>query len=111
MNNKKLAKIESLDEQMQKIAKQKKQLIQEYKEQENKAKMRRITKRGAFFESILPETVSLTDVQVKTLLEMVLLSDFASNRIKEMQSGAFPPAKPASAKTVPVGDDSDEDDE
>ena len=111
MKNAKLAKIESLDEQMQKIAKQKKQLVLEYKEQENKAKMRRITKRGAFIESILPETVSLTDVQVKTLLEMVLLSDFASNRIKEMQSGAFPPAKPASAKTAPAGDDTNKDEE
>ena len=111
MKNSKLAKIESLDEQMQKMAEQRKQLVLEYKEQESKAKTRRITKRGALIESIQPETLTLTDVQIKALLEMVLLSDFAFNRIKEMQSGAFPPAEPASVKTVPVNEDSDEDDE
>jgi len=111
MNNKKLAKIESLDEQMQKITMQRKQLVLEYKEQESKAKMRRITKRGAFIESILPETVSLTDAQVKTLLEALLISGYARSQLVKIAQDENEAAKPVSAKTVPAADDTDEDEE
>ena len=108
MKNPKLARLLNLDEQMQKLAEQRRLAAQDYKEYEQKARLRRIYKRGAFIESILPETVELTDAQVKTLLEQTLQSGYARKRIEEMMSEKPAAVKPKAVETGPADDDKDE---
>jgi len=101
MKHPKLTKLENLSEQIQKLAEQKRIAEQDYKEYVQKTRLRRISKRGAMIESILPETVEFTDTQLKKLLEMTLLSGYARKRIEEMMSGKPLTEEPAAVKTVP----------
>jgi len=110
MNNTVNEKVTNIEERVQKLINQKKMLIQKHKEYERKNRTHRLCKRGGMLESVQPETLNLTDEQLKTLLEKVLTSDFARNRIAEMQKECKSPSKPAPAQTTPVVDeDSDED--
>ena len=101
MKHPKLIKLENLSEQMQKLAEQKRFAEQDYKDYIHKTRLRRISKRGAMIESILPETVEFTDAQMKTLLEMTLLSGYARKRIDEMMSGKPVPEAPVTVKNAP----------
>ena len=71
----KLEKIAGIEENMRQLENQRKQLLQQYKEQERKERTHRICKRGGLLESIMPDTVALTDEQFKTFLEKILLTD------------------------------------
>jgi len=107
MSKSKLEKAERLEEEIQRLKNEKKIVLQQHREQERKARAHRICKRGALLESILPESVDLTDEQLKILLEKTLQSNFARNRIEEMQSPKKPSAAALPAKTefVGTGDD------
>ena len=71
----KLEKIAGIEEEIRQLENQRKQLIQQQKEQERKERTHRLCKRGGLLESILPDTVTLTDEQFKIFLEGVLFSD------------------------------------
>ena len=109
MSKSKLEKAERLEEEIQRLKNEKKIVLQQHREQERKARTHRICKRGALLESILPESVDLTDEQLKILLEKTLQSNFARNRIEEMQSPKKSPAVAPPEKTefVGTGDDVD----
>lgn len=62
-------KIEGITEQIE-------QLIQKQKEQDRKDRTKRLCKRAGLLESLLPDTISLTDEQFKSFLEKTLLNDF-----------------------------------
>ena len=68
-------KIGSIDKQMAQLVEQKKRLVQQEREQERKAKNNRFTKRHGLMESMLPETITLTDEQYKTFLERAVGND------------------------------------
>ena len=111
MTQAKREKIESIEEAILKLQNQKKEIIQQEKEKNEKARTRRISKRGAIIESILPESVEFSDEDMKVLLESLLSSGFARNKINELQGKKTAPVKAAPTKTEPVIlDDSDEDD-
>ena len=65
----KTEKIESITEQIKHLEAQKKQLIQKQKEDDRKARTKRLIQRGAILESLIDGADSLTDEQIKTLLE------------------------------------------
>ena len=69
-------KIEGIQEQIAQLENQKKRLIQEQKEKERKDRTRRLCKRAGLLESLLPDTIPLTDEQFKTFLEKTTANDF-----------------------------------
>jgi len=68
-------KIAGIEEQIQQLENQKKRLIQEQKAQERKDRTRRLCKRAGLLESLLPETIPLTDEQFKTFLEKTIVTE------------------------------------
>jgi hypothetical protein len=76
MSKTKLEKIATIEEQIEQLENQKKQLRQKHRTEERKARERRQCKRAGILESLLPETVSLTDEQFKTFLERTTANDF-----------------------------------
>ena len=68
-------KIKSIETEMQQLDNQRKQLIQKQKEQERKDGTRRLCKRMGLFESMLPDTIPLTDEQFKLFLEKTITTE------------------------------------
>lgn len=52
-----------------------KQLIQKQKKEERNARTKRLCSRMGLFESMLPNTIPLTDEQFKTFLEKTVLTE------------------------------------
>lgn len=59
----------AIELQMTQLENQRKKLIQEQKQQERKDRTKRLCKRMGLFESMLPESISLTDEQFQILLK------------------------------------------
>ena len=95
----KLKKIERLEESMEKMAKERKDLLAEYKKDLDKQKNRRICKRGSMIEEIQPETLKISDEQLKKVLQKVLKSKEICDWITEMQKELSYSPKPAPSKT------------
>ena len=70
-------KITSVEEQIKQLENRKKQLLQRQKTQERKTRDHRLCKRGAYLESILPDTISLTDEQFYQFINKTLKTDYA----------------------------------
>ena len=62
-------KIASYEEQIKQLEAQRKQFIQKEKEQERKDRTKRLCRRMRLIESMLPETITLTDDLFKSFLE------------------------------------------
>jgi uncharacterized protein YqeY len=95
-----IEKIEGIDAEMQQLANQRKTLIQQYKEQERKNRTRRLCKRAGLMESMLPDTIQLTDDQFKTFLEAALLSDYSRRMLERLTTQNTGTSAPQSAGTV-----------
>ena len=82
-------KIDTIQIQIQQLANQRKLLVRKQNEEERKKRTHRICKRGGLLESLLPETIPLTDEQFKAFLEKTLLSGFARKTLDGLtvQSG------------------------
>jgi len=61
-----------------------KMLIQKQKEQERKDRTKRLCKRMGLFESLLPETILLSEEQFKTFLDNTILTESAKNLLSEL---------------------------
>ena len=88
-------KIADIKLQITQLENQKKQLIQQQKEQERKDRTKRLCKRMGLFESILPDTIPLTDEQFKIFLEKTIATEH-SRRILDgltKQNAATPTAQ------------------
>ena len=68
-----LEKIESIKTEITQLENQRKRLLQAEKEQERKDRTRRLCKRAGLMESMLPDTISLTDEQFKIFLEKTII--------------------------------------
>lgn len=71
----KAEKIASIEMQMEQLENQKKRLIQEQKKQERNDRTKRLCKRMGLFESMLPETIALTDEQFQIFLEKTVATE------------------------------------
>ena len=71
MAKSRLDKIASYEEQIAQLNNRKKQDVQKHKADERKARTSRLIQRGAILESFIPNPESLTNEQVKTLLQQV----------------------------------------
>ena len=65
----------------------KKELLQRQKEEERKARTKRLCERAGYLESILPSTITLSKEQFQIFLDKTLLTGFAEKILK----GLLPP--------------------
>ena len=98
------AKIADVQEQIRQLENRHKELRQQAKEEERKARTHRICKRGGLLESLLPETIPLTDEQFKAFLEKALLSDYSRRTLERFtaQGVTAPVSVPAGKEAVPA---------
>lgn len=88
MLNKKLERINNLEENIRKMENQRKTLLQQYREQERKDRTKRLCKRAGFLESILPDTIKLSDERYEAFVKNHIANRFgiaALNRLKAEQ--------------------------
>ena len=103
----KAEKIAAIELQMTQLENQRKKLIQEKKQQERKDRTKRLCKRMGLFESMLPESISLTDEQFHIFLEKTVATEHSRRLLDELTVlPSTPPAKSAFSETQ---DDADED--
>ena len=73
----KAEKITSIEEEIRQLENRRRQLVQEQKTQERKDRAKRLCRRMGLFESLVPDTISLTEEQFKTFLEKTVMTDHA----------------------------------
>jgi hypothetical protein len=104
-------KIASYEEQIKQLEAQRKQLIQKEKEQERKDRTKRLCRRMGLIESLLPDTIPLSEEQFKTFLEKTVTTE-QSRRILDgltTQGNTAPAAKTAvTAQQSGESEDTDE---
>ncbi len=87
-------KIENVQEQIRQLENQKKKLLQEQKEQERKARTKRLIERGAILESLIPEAPAFTNDQIKAFLETTIRTDYARKALANLGGAqGEPPAE------------------
>jgi len=69
-------RIASIDEEMSKLAEQRKTLMDKHKAQERKTRTRRLCQRGGLLEKMLPDTIPLSDEQFQSFLEKTVANDY-----------------------------------
>lgn len=102
----KTERIADIQEQIEQLKNQEKRLMQEQKEQERKDRTKRLCKRAGLLESLLPETITLTDEQFKSFLEKTLISEYSRKILNGLTAQGNPP--PA-AKSTYTAQENDED--
>jgi len=88
----KIERIASVEDKIKQLEAQKKQLIQKQKQDERKARTSRLIQRGAILESFIPNPETLTNEQVKALLQQVFQRKSAQPKSTTAQQD---PASPA----------------
>ncbi len=71
----KIEKLANIDEQMEQLANKRKLILQQHKAQERKDRTKRLCKRAGLLESLLPDTVTLTEEQFKAFLEQTVTTE------------------------------------
>ena len=79
-------KITSYDDKIKQYQNKKKKLIQKNKADERKERDRRLYKRAALLESMLPETIELTDEHFEAFLKITTANDFGRDKLRQIQS-------------------------
>ena len=117
----KTEKITSIEEEIRQLENKRRQLVQEQKTQERKDRTKRLCRRMGLFESLVPDTIPLTEEQFKTFLEKTVAAEQSRRILDELTAqnaataavqGAEPTAQenttPA-AKTAHTAQESRED--
>lgn len=113
MAQSKVEKIASIEQEIKQLKERQKQLQQQHNLQERKDRTKRLCKRAGLLESMLPDTIPLTDEQFKTFLEKTVLTDMASKILAEIASNPIPsiPSRPTEAEqSGGLAQEQDEDD-
>ena len=102
----KTEKIENLKKEIAELQNQQKRLIQEQKAQERKDRTKRLCRRMGLFESLLPETITLTDDLFKIFLEKAILTENTRRILDGLtrQTAATPatPSAGSAARGIPT---------
>lgn len=80
----KTEKIADIQAQIEQLKNQEKRLMQQQKEQERKDRTKRLCKRMGLFESMLPDTIPLTDGQFKIFLEKTVATEHSRRILDEL---------------------------
>lgn len=104
----KAEKITSIEEEIRQLENKRRQLIQEQKAQERKDRTKRLCRRMGLFESMLPDTIPLTDSQFQIFLEQTVATEHSRRILDGLTAqNAAPPA--AEAAHTPQESRKDED--
>jgi len=79
-------KIANYDEKISQYQNKKKKLLQEQKAAERTARNNRLFRRAGLLESLMPETIELTDEQFEAFLKMTTANDFGRAKLIEIKS-------------------------
>lgn len=93
----KAEKIAGIEEEIRQLENRRRQLVQEQKAQERKDRTKRLCRRMGLFESLVPDSIPLTEEQFKTFLEQTVATEH-SRRILDgltAQNAAAPAAEVA----------------
>lgn len=105
----KTEKITSIEEEIRQLENRRRQLVQEQKAQERKDRTKRLCRRMGLFESMLPDTITLTDEQFKTFIEQTVAAEQSRRILGELTAqntataavkGAEPAAQPDTRPTT-----------
>ena len=99
----KAEKITSIEEEIRQLENRRRQLVQEQKAQERKDRTKRLCRRMGLFESLVPDTIPLTEEQFKTFLEKTVMSDHARRILDELTARNAPTAPAQDAETAAQG--------
>lgn len=80
----KTEKITSIEEEIRQLENKRRQLVQEQKAQERKDRTKRLCRRMGLFESLLPDTIPLTEEQFKTFLEKTVAAEHSRRLLDEL---------------------------
>lgn len=80
----KTEKITSIEEEIRQLENKRRQLVQEQKAQERKDRTKRLCRRMGLFESLLPDTIPLTEEQFKTFLEKTVTTEHSRRILDEL---------------------------
>ena len=113
MSKTKLERVEIIDEEIAQLLNRRKELMQQHREQERKERTKRLCRRMGLFESLVPESIPLTEEQFRTFLERTVASPFGRGLLADMtEQDAVMPAASGEDDTM-TGDggaDAEEDD-
>ena len=79
-------KIATIEDKIAQLENQKKQLIQKQKEADRKARTKRLCSRMGHIESVLPDTINLTEEQFKAFIKRTLQGDFARKAMQQAKT-------------------------
>lgn len=80
----KLEKIAGIEEEIRQLENRRRQLVQEQKAQERKDRTKRLCRRMGLFESLVPDSIPLTEEQFKTFLEKTVMTEHSRRILDEM---------------------------
>lgn len=80
----KTEKITSIEEEIRQLENKRRQLVQEQKSQERKDRTKRLCRRMGLFESLVPDTIPLTEEQFKTFLEKTVTTEHSRRILDEL---------------------------
>ena len=100
-------KIEQQRTKMEQMENELKRLVRRQKEEDRKTRTHRICQRGGFLESLLPDTITLTEARFKTFLEKTVANDFGRRALATLKNEQeIEAAKQNAEITTPNAEDS-----
>lgn len=84
MAKSKIEKIASIEEEIRQLKERQRLLQQQHNAQERKDRTKRLCRRMGLFESLLPDTIPLTDEQFKTFLEQTVAAEQSRRILDEL---------------------------
>ncbi len=99
----KLEKIAGIEEEIRQLENRRRQLVQEQKAQERKDRTKRLCRRMGLFESLVPDSIPLTEEQFKTFLEKTVMTDQARRILDGLTAQNAPTAAPQGAERLAQG--------
>ena len=121
MAKSKIEKIASIEEEIRQLKERQRLLQQQHNAQERKDRTKRLCRRMGLFESLIPDTILLTDEQFKTFLAKTVTTEHSRRILDELTAqnaataavqGAEPTAQAdthPTAKTAHTAQESRED--
>ena len=108
-----LEKVDSIDEEIARLQNKRKEYMQRHREKERKEQAKRYNRRMALFESLVPDSKSLTEDQFRIFLENTVATPFAHGLLKSFtaqEAGTSDKSDEIEAVEYEEDGDADEDD-
>ena len=101
----KIEKINNIEEEITRLRDRQKLLKQQHYKQERKDRTHRLCRRGGLWESLVPDTISLTDEQFQTFLEKTIMTKYAGDILSNLMAQNIGNVAKTQDKADAQGDD------